>query len=80
MDSSPPSVLSILIIQEPCFQVLLSFEMGSKEYLKQGVSHCGAYSVKGVLGAVGLDKTHHPKEYHLNWFCRLTGLTLNKQY
>jgi len=51
-----------------------------KEYLKQGVSHCGAYSVKGVLGAVGLDKTHHPKEYHLNWFCRLTGLTLNKQY
>jgi len=29
MDSSPPSVLSILVLKEPYFQTLLSFEMTS---------------------------------------------------
>lgn len=51
-----------------------------EEYLVQGPSHCGAYSVKGILSAFGLDSRGHPKEYHANWFCRLTGATLGKQY
>lgn len=51
-----------------------------KEYLKQGISHCGAYSVKGILSAFGKDKTFHPKEYHTNWFTRVTGITLNRSY
>lgn len=51
-----------------------------KEYLKQGISHCGAYSVKGILSALGKDRTDHPKEYHPNWFGHLTGVTLNRKY
>lgn len=51
-----------------------------KEYLQQGPSHCGAYSVKGILSSFGLDKKGHPKEYHPNWFGRLTGWTLGRQY
>ena len=51
-----------------------------KEYLKQGVSHCGAYCVKGILSAYGLDTTNHPKEYHPGWFGTITGITMNRQY
>lgn len=38
-----------------------------KEYLKQGLSHCGVYSVKAILNAYGKDEKVHPKEYHTNW-------------
>lgn len=48
--------------------------------MKQGTSHCGAYSVKGILSAYGLDKKGHPKEYHPGWFGRLTGITLGRNY
>lgn len=51
-----------------------------KEYLTQGPSHCGVYSVKAILSAYGLDNKSHPKFYHPNWFGRLTGITLGKQY
>lgn len=51
-----------------------------KEYLVQGPSHCGTYSVKAILSAFGLDTKGHPKEYHTNKFGRLTGLTLGKRY
>lgn len=51
-----------------------------KEYLTQGPNHCGVYSVKAVLSAFGLDNKDHPKEYHPNFFGRLTGLTLSKRY
>lgn len=51
-----------------------------KEYLIQGPSHCGAYSVKGILSAFGKDDKGHPKEYHTNFICRLTGSTLSKSY
>jgi len=37
------------------------------EYLKQGLSHCGVYSVKAILSAFGKDDKDHPKEYHTNW-------------
>lgn len=51
-----------------------------KEYLQQGLSHCGVYSIKGILSAFGKDKTGHPKEYHPGWFGRITGMTLGRQY
>lgn len=51
-----------------------------KKYLTQGISHCGAYSVKGILSAYGFDDKIHPKEYHSNWFGRLTGLTFGTKY
>ena len=50
------------------------------EYLKQGPTHCGAFSVKGILSAYGMDTTTRPQEYHPNWFGKLTGLTPNKNY
>lgn len=52
-----------------------------KEYMVQeGPGHCGAYSVKGILSAVGKDSKDHPKEYHLFWLGRLTGGTFGKNY
>ncbi|MBI3052355.1 C39 family peptidase [Candidatus Woesearchaeota archaeon] len=51
-----------------------------KEYLMQGPSHCGAYSVKGVLSAYGLDRKTQAKEYHTRLFGRITGTTLSRQY
>ena len=51
-----------------------------KEYLVQGPSHCGAYSIKGILSAFGLDSRGHPKEYHTNKFGELTGWTIGKSY
>ncbi len=37
-----------------------------KEYLKQGPTGCGAYSVKGILSAYDKDNKKHPFEY-LQW-------------
>ncbi|MBI2142388.1 hypothetical protein HYU15_02785 [Candidatus Woesearchaeota archaeon] len=51
-----------------------------KEYLQQGTSHCGVYSIKAILSAYGLDNKSHPKFYHPNWFGQITGLTLGKNY
>ncbi|NCS97743.1 MAG: BtrH N-terminal domain-containing protein [Candidatus Pacebacteria bacterium] len=50
------------------------------EYLKQGLSHCGAYAVKGILSSMGLDKTNHPKEYHPSLLGRLSGITFGRDY
>ncbi|MBI4062604.1 C39 family peptidase [Candidatus Gottesmanbacteria bacterium] len=51
-----------------------------KEYLKQGPSHCGVYSVKAILSAYGLDDKIHPKYYHPNLFHQETGMTWGNQY
>ncbi|MBI3558759.1 hypothetical protein HY085_00010 [Candidatus Gottesmanbacteria bacterium] len=51
-----------------------------KEYLTQGPSHCGVYSVKAILSAYDLDTKNHPGEYHPSWFGRLTGATLGRDY
>ncbi|OGF99623.1 hypothetical protein A2153_03620 [Candidatus Gottesmanbacteria bacterium RBG_16_38_7b] len=51
-----------------------------KGYLTQGLSHCGAFSVKAILSAYGLDNKTHPKNYHPVWIGKLTGLTLGKNY
>jgi hypothetical protein len=36
-----------------------------KEYLKQGLTGCGAYSVKGILSAYGKDDKRHPLQYSI---------------
>lgn len=51
-----------------------------KEYMEQGPSHCGVYSVKAILSAFGMDNKEYPKEYHSNKIGRITGLTLGKSY
>lgn len=51
-----------------------------KEYLKQGLSHCGAYSVKAILSAYGKDNKQHPKAYHPHWIGRVTGFTFGRTY
>lgn len=51
-----------------------------KEYLQQGLSHCGVYSVKGILSAYGLDDKTDPKYYHPNFLGKITGMTLGKMY
>lgn len=35
-----------------------------KEYLKQGLTGCGAFSVKGILSAYGKDDKTHPFQYY----------------
>jgi len=51
-----------------------------QEYLKQGLSHCGVYSVKAILSAYGRDLKKRPEDYHTSWFERLTGIALTRQY
>lgn len=36
-----------------------------KEYLKQGLTGCGAYSIKGILSAYGKDNKNHPLQYSI---------------
>lgn len=49
-------------------------------YLHQGLSHCGAYSVKAILEAYGLDTKNHPKYYHPHLLGRVIGTTYGRQY
>ncbi len=52
-----------------------------KEYLKQGLSHCGVYSLKAILSAYGKDVKNHPKEYHTNWIGKyLLSFATGKSY
>lgn len=51
-----------------------------KKYLVQGFSHCGAYSVKGILDAFGKDRNKHPKNYHTNLLSKITGSGFTKSY
>jgi len=52
-----------------------------KQYLKQGISHCGIYSVKAILSSYGKDKKPHPKEYHTNWIGKnLFSLATGEDY
>ncbi|MBI5002162.1 C39 family peptidase [Candidatus Woesearchaeota archaeon] len=36
-----------------------------KEYLQQGMRHCGGYTIKAILSAYNLDDGRHPKKYLL---------------
>ena len=46
-----------------------------KEYLKQGLAQCGAYSVKAILSAYGKDNKAHPRDYQPNLFAKYTSIT-----
>ncbi len=43
-----------------------------KEYLEQGLSQCGAYCIKAILGAHGKDDKKHPRDYQPNLFAKYT--------
>lgn len=53
-----------------------------KEYLRQGLSHCGVYSVKAILSAYGKDDKRSPEEYHTGWFSRnfFISFVIGKKY
>ena len=44
------------------------------EYLEQGISHCGLYSIKAMLSSFGMDKKNRPQDYNDTLFGRLTGI------
>ncbi len=50
------------------------------EYLSQGLSNCGLFSVKGILSAYGLDDKGDPREYHSNLLSRITSITWGRNY
>ncbi|TSD04443.1 MAG: hypothetical protein Greene071421_279 [Parcubacteria group bacterium Greene0714_21] len=51
------------------------------QYLKQGMSHCGMYSLKAILSAYGKDVKNHPTEYHTNWIGKhLFSFAVGKRY
>ncbi len=45
-----------------------------KEYLEQGLTQCGAYSVKAILSAYGKDDKKHPRDYQPNFLAKYTGI------
>ncbi len=46
-----------------------------KEFLKQGLMYCGAYSVKAILEAYGKVDKKNPEDYHLSLWRKISGLT-----
>ena len=45
-----------------------------KEYLEQGLTQCGAFSVKAIVSAYGKDNKNHPREYQPNFLAKYTGI------
>lgn len=45
-----------------------------KEFLQQGLVHCGVYSVKAVLEAYGVADKKDPEDYHISWWGRILGV------
>src|SRR3989344_7405981 len=45
-----------------------------KEYLEQGLTQCGAYSVKAILSAYGKDIKKNPRDYQPNILAKYTGI------
>jgi hypothetical protein len=45
-----------------------------KEYLEQGLIHCGAYSVKAILSAYGKDDRKNPKDYEVGFWAKHTAI------
>lgn len=50
-----------------------------KEYLKQGLSHCHVYSIKGILSAYGKDVKQNPEDYHISRIRRAIGVIWNPE-
>lgn len=51
-----------------------------KEYLVQGLSHCGAYSVKAILSFYNKDDGRIPEKYHPRKLGRILGATYGQYY
>lgn len=51
-----------------------------KEYLEQGLTQCGAYSVKAILNAYGKDDKKHPRDYNLHFLGKYTSITGNNTW
>ncbi len=45
-----------------------------KEYLEQGFTQCGAFSVKAILNAYGKDDRKHPRDYNPTFLGKYTSL------
>ena len=41
-----------------------------REYLEQGLIHCGAFSVKAILSAYGKDVKDDPRDYHSSFLAK----------
>ena len=50
------------------------------QYLEQGLTQCGAYSVKAILSAYGKDVKGHPREYQPNLFTKYTGTNIGPSF
>jgi hypothetical protein len=48
-----------------------------QEYLKQGLSHCHMYCIKGILSAYGKDIKKNPEDYHSSRVKRILGVIWN---
>jgi len=46
-----------------------------KEYLEQGLTQCGAYSVKAILNAYGKDDKKYPRDYNPHFLGKYTSIT-----
>ena len=46
-----------------------------EEYLEQGLTQCGAFSVKAILSAYGKDNKNHPREYQPNFLAKHSGIS-----
>ncbi len=45
-----------------------------KEYLEQGLIHCGAFSVKAILSAYNKDVKNDPRDYYTNFIAKYTAI------
>src|SRR3989344_1687847 len=45
-----------------------------KEYLEQGLTQCGAFSVKAILSAYGKDDGRHPRDYNTTFWGKIFSI------
>lgn len=50
-----------------------------KEYLKQGIVHCGVYTAKAVLEAFDKGVHKDPRKYHVSFLNKITGTIFRSQ-
>jgi len=55
-------------------------DVAPQSYVRQGASHCGAFAVKGVLSAFGLDHSDHASELHIHPLSKYTGSAVSADY
>lgn len=50
-----------------------------KQYLKQGMVHCGVYTAKAILEAYGKGVHNDPIKYHVSFLSKITGTMFRSQ-